>query len=155
MTNPHGMLHSYIFVFIFLLGSQIAFAQTGYKDPDTVKYNKRSVITNSTNFKTVIHYTNNAIGKITRDFNGSGFSSTTIYLINEDQLTEMTYVSLRSPNVYFEEHAYFENKKMIRWENTNDKVVDSTRTEFRDKEKLILKFFGDDLREAKNKKPVK
>jgi hypothetical protein len=144
-----------LIVLVLLLRFQISFAQTGYKDVDTVKYTHSSVITNSPNFKTVVYYKNNAIGKITREFIGNGFSSTTIYLIKEDQLTKMTYVSLRSPKIYFEEHAYFENKKMLKWENTTDKIVDSARTVFSDKEKLVLKFFEDDLKEAKTKKNLK
>lgn len=149
------MPHFYLIVLALLLHSQIAFAQTGYKDLDTVKYTKNSIITNSPNFKTVVYYKGNAIGKITREFIGSGFSSTTIYLIKEDQLKEMTYISLRTPKMYFEEHAYFENKKMMKWENTIDKIVDSSRAAFSDKEKLVLKFFEDDLKEAKTKKALK
>lgn len=149
------MPHFCLIVFVLLLQSQIVFAQTGYKDPDTVKYTSSKIITASINFKTIVYYKDNSIRKITREFIGSGFNSTTIYYIKDDQLKESVYVSVRTPDVYFEEHAYFNAQKMIRWENTTDKVVDSTQAAFPDKEKLVLKFFGDDLKEAKSKKAVK
>lgn len=149
------MPHFCIIILVFLLQSQITFAQTGYKDPDTVKYTSNKIVTANINFKTIVYYKNNSIRKIMREFTGSGFNSTTIYYIKDDQLKESVYVSVRSHNDYFEEHAYFDNQKMIRWENTTDKVVDSTQAAFPDKEKLVLKFFYDDLKEAKSKKAIK
>lgn len=142
---------SFIVLCLFLR-YQITTAQTGYKETDTVKYTKNVIVTNSINFKTVAYYQGNSIRKIIREFIGSGFSSTTIYYINNGQLTEAVYVSLRNPKQYFEEHSYFVNNKMTKWENTDDKIVDSTLTVYSDKEKLVLKFFEDDLKEAKNKK---
>lgn len=144
-----------LIVLFFLLRYQATTAQTGYKEVDTVSYTKSVTVTNSVNFKTFAYYKGNEIRKIKREFIGNGFSSTTIYYILNDSLKEAVYVSLRSPKNYFEEHNYFVNNKMVKWENTTDKNVDSTLTVFSDKEKLTLKFFADDLKEAKTKKTAK
>jgi len=143
-----------IVLFLFLR-YQITTAQTGYKEADTVKYTKNVIVTNSINFKTTAYYQGNSIRKIIREFIGSGFSSTTIYYINNGQLAEAVYVSLRQPKVYFEEHNYFVNNKMTKWENTDNKIGDSASDVFSDKEKLVLKFFEDDFKEAKSKKVTK
>ncbi len=144
-----------LIVLLFLLRSQITIAQTGYKEIDTVKYTKSDIITNVNGFKTVVYYKGSSIRKITREFIGSSFSSTTIYYIINDKLTHNTYASLRQPNAYFEEHMYFSNGKMIKWENTKDKEVSSALQVFSNKESLVLKFFEDDLKEAKTKKAVR
>ncbi len=145
----------FFFIVLFLfLRYQIFTAQTGYKETDTVKYTKNVIVTNSINFKTVAYYQGNSIRKIIREFIGNGFSSTTIYYIKDGLLTQAVYVSLRQPKVYFEEHNYFVNNKMTRWENTDEKIADSTSTVFSDKEKLVLKFFEDDLKEAKSRKAL-
>ena len=143
-----------LIVLFFSLLSHKTPAQTGYKEIDTVKYTKTVTVTNSINFKTFAYYQGNEIRKILREFIGAGFSSTTIYYISNGLLNEAVYVSLRQPKAYFEEHNYFVNDKMVKWENTDDKIVDSTLAVYSDKEKLILKFFADDLKEAKTKKPV-
>lgn len=148
------MLRIVLIALFLSLRYQITTAQTGYKETDTLKYSKTKVVINSINFKTVAYYKGNSIRKITREFIGSGFSSTTIYYIKNDSLTESVYVSLRTPKVYFEEHTYFVNNKMIKWENTNDKIIDPSLPVFSDKEKLVLKFFEDDLKEAKTKNPI-
>lgn len=142
-------------VLVFILRYQITTAQTGYKETDTVKYTRNVVITNSINFKTVAYYQANSIRKIIREFIGNGFSSSTIYYIQNDLLLESVYVSLRQGNEYFEEHTYFLSNKMTKWENSTDKIVDSTLVVYSDKEKLVLKFFEDDLKEAKSKKRTK
>ncbi len=142
-----------LIVLVFILLSQTTAAQTGYKENDTTKYTKTVTVTNSINFKTYAYYVGNDIRKISREFIGAGFSSTTIYYISNGLLTESVYVSLRDKKNYFEEHNYFVNNKMVKWENTDDKIIDSTQAAYPDKEKLILKFFEDDLKDAKKKKP--
>lgn len=149
------MPHFCLIVLVLLLRSQIAFAQTGYKDVDTVKYTKNDVITNANGFKTIVFYKENVIRKITREFIGSGFSSITIYYIQNDQLLHNAYASMRKPYVYTEEHMYFSNGKMTKWIDTKNKDVDPSLEIFTEKEKLALKFFEDDMREAKSKKTIK
>lgn len=148
-------MRNFCLIVLFILLSHITPAQTGYKEKDTVKYTKTVTVTNSINFKTFAYYKGDEIRKITREFIGSGFSSTTIYYISNGLLTESVYVAVRQPKGYFEEHNYFVNNKMMKWENTDDQIIDSTHAAFPDKEKLILKFFADDLKEAKTKKAVR
>lgn len=148
-------MRNFCLIVLFILLSNTTPAQTGYKDKDTVKYTKTVIVTNSINFKTLAYYKGDEIRKITREFIGSGFSSTTIYYISNGLLTESVYVALRQPKGYFEEHNYFVNNKMVKWENTDDQIIDSTLSVFSDKEKLTLKFFEDDLKEAKTKKAVR
>ncbi len=133
----------------------MTFAQTGYKEADTVKYTKSEIITNINGFKTVVFYKNNAIRKITREFIGTSFSSTTIYYIVNDQLLHNVYASKRSPNVYFEEHMYFADKKMTKWYNTTNKDVKWDQEAYSIKEKLALNYFEVDLKEAKTKKALR
>lgn len=145
----------YFFIaLIFLLRYQVTTAQTGYKETDTLKYDKSEIITNKDGFKTVVYYKDNSIGKIIREFTNGKFSSVTIYYLKADQLIHNIYASIRVPQQYFEEHMYFENGKMTKWTNTKDKEVNPEETAFTDKEKLVLKFFADDLKEAKTKKAL-
>ncbi len=146
----------FVLIVLFLfLRSQIAFAQTGYKEVDPVKYTKSEIITNVNGFKTVVFYKNDSIRKITREFIGGSFSSTTIYYLINDKLVHNVYVSLRKPNEYYEEHMYFNNGTMYKWENTRDKEVNPFKQVFEEKEKLALNFFEVDLKEAKTKKAVR
>ena len=149
------MSRIYLIVLFFLLRSQITTAQTGYKEVDTLKYTKSEIITNINGFKTVVYYRGSSIRKITREFIGSSFSSTTIYYILNDKLIHNIYASLRSPNVYYEEHMYFNNGEMYKWENSKDKEINPFKDAFLEKEKLALNFFEVDLKEAKTKKAVR
>jgi hypothetical protein len=140
---------------LFLL-SQTTPAQTGYKEIDSLKYDKSELITDHDGFKTFVYYKDNSIRKIIREFTNGKFSDITIYYIKDGQLIRNVYASLRVPQKYFEEHMYFNtNGKMYKWINTRDKEVNPFETAFEDKEKLVLKFFNDDLKEAKNKKAVR
>ena len=116
---------------------------------------KSEIITNINGFKTVVYYRGSSIRKITREFIGSSFSSTTIYYILNDKLIHNIYASLRSPNVYYEEHMYFNNGEMYKWENSKDKEINPFKDAFLEKEKLALNFFEVDLKEAKTKKAVR
>lgn len=144
-----------IIVLFLLLRYQTTSAQTGYKEVDTVKYTKSTIITNANGFKTIVFYKESSIRKIIREFIGASFSSTTIYYIVNDMLIHNAYASLRKPSVYFEEHMYFTNGKMTKWENTKDKEVNPSQEAYSEKEKLALKFFEDDLKEAKTKKAAR
>ena len=144
-----------LIVLVLLLRLQVTLAQTGYKEVDSVKYTKSEIITNVNGFKTVVYYKDNSIRKITREFMGSSFSSTTIYYIKNDELIHNIFVSLRKPSDYFEEHMYFANKKMTKWYNTKNKDVDWDQDAFSIKEKLALNFFEVDLKEAKTKKAIR
>lgn len=148
------MPHFFLIVLFFLLRSQIALAQTGYKEVDTLKYTKSEIITNINGFKTVVFYKNDSVRKITREFIGTSFSSTTIYYIVNDALVHNVFVSKR-PNDYFEEHMYFADKKMTKWYNTKNKDVNWDQEAYSVKEKLALNFFEVDLKEAKTKKPIR
>lgn len=146
----------FCFIVLFLfLRLQITLAQTGYKEVDTVKYSKSEIITNVNGFKTVVFYKDNSIRKITREFIGTSFSSTTIYYIVNDELIHNVFVSKRGPYDYFEEHMYFANKKMTKWYNTKNKDVNWDQQAYSDKEKLALNFYEVDLKEAKTKKAIR
>jgi hypothetical protein len=141
-----------LIVLFFLLRSQASTAQTGYKETDSLKYDKSQLITNHNGFKTTVYYKDNSIRKIIREFTDGRFSNITIYHVKNDQLTYNIYASLRVPQKYFEEHMYFnDNGKMYKWTNTRDKEVNPFTDEFETKEKLVLKFFNDDLKDAKKK----
>jgi hypothetical protein len=142
-----------LIVLLFLLRYQITTAQTGYKETDSIKYTRSDVITNHDGFKTTVYYKDNSIRKIIREFTDGRFSDVTIYYIQNDRLIQNVYVSLRSPKIYFEEHMYFNEKgKMYKWTNTRDNEVNPFHEAFEDKEKLVNKFFTDDLKEAKSKR---
>ena len=146
------MLRPALIILFILLWPLVNPAQTGYKETDSVKYTKSEIITNVNGFKTVTYYKGNNIRKIIREFTGTGFSSTTIYYIINDKLVHNVFVSLRSPNVYYEEHMYFNNGEMYKWVNSKDKEVNPFKDVFLEKEKLALNFFEVDLKEAKTKK---
>ncbi|MBK7667846.1 MAG: hypothetical protein IPJ32_11210 [Sphingobacteriaceae bacterium] len=129
----------FIVLFIFLR-LQITLAQTGYKEVDPVKYTKSEIITNVNGFKTVVFYKNDSIRKIKREFVGGSFSSTTIYYLINDKLVHNVFVSLRKPSEYYEEHMYFNNGTMYKWENTRDKEVNPFKQVFEEKKNLLLTF---------------
>jgi hypothetical protein len=149
------MLRYCLIALVFLLRYQISTAQTGYKEVDSVKYSKSEIITNVNGFKTVVFYKDNSIRKITREFIGTSFSSTTIYYLINDKLVHNVFVSLRKPSEYYEEHMYFNNGTMYKWENNRDKEVNPFKQVFEEKEKLVMKFFEDDLKEARTKKALR
>lgn len=140
-----------LIVLVFFLLSHSVPAQTGYKETDSLQYDRSEIITNHDGFKTVVYYTENSIRKVIREFTSGKFSDITIYYLKNDRLTNAVYASLREPQKYYEEHMYFENGKMYKWTNTRDKEVNPFVEAFEDKEKLVLKFFNDDLKEAKTK----
>lgn len=144
-----------VIALFLLLRYQTSTAQTGYKETDTLKYTISEIITNVNGFKTTVFYKGNDIRKITREFTGSSFSSTTIYYITNDQLIHNVFVSKRGANDYFEEHMYFANGKMTKWYNTKNKDVKWDQEAFDVKEKLALHYFEVDLKEAKTKKAMK
>lgn len=142
-----------LILLLVLLQHQRGTAQTGYKEIDSLKYDRSEVVTKHDGFKTTVYYKDNSIRKVIREFTDGRFSDIMIYYLMNDQLVQNVYASLRVPQNYFEEHMYFNEKgKMYKWTNTRDKEVNPFFDEFETKEKLVLKFFHDDLKEVKTKK---
>lgn len=126
-------------------------AQTGYKEIDSAKYSKTDILNIDVNTKTQVFYKDSEIRKIRRDFTGSSFSSTTIYYIKDGKLSQAVYASFRKPNVYFDEHLYFTNGKLVKWLTSDKKKGVPGSAAFIDKEKLALHFFEVELNEIKAK----
>jgi hypothetical protein len=134
---------------LFILLSGVITAQTGYHDFDATKYTKTDLVKNSTGLKIRAYYKHDTLCKISREFIGGSFSSTTIYYLKDGKLLHSIFVSLRDKKKYFEEHTYFADGQMVRWINSVDKELDPALKIFVDKEKLVLKFFEADLAEVK------
>ena len=127
-------------------------AQTGYKEIDSVKYSKTEILnTVAADTKTQVYLKDGEIRKIRRDFTGSSFSSTTIYYIKDGKLSQAVFVSLRKPNMYFDEHLYYANGKLVNWLTSDNKKGVPGTIAFTDKEKLSLHFFEVEFNEIKTK----
>ena len=139
-----------LIVLFLLLQSTLSTAQTGYKDIDAEKYSRSALINIDSDTKTSVYYKDTSICKIRREFIGGTFSSTTIYYLKNGKLAESVYVSLRKPNVYFEEHLYFSNGKLVKWITSDKKKGVPGSKAFTDKENLALHFFETELNEVKD-----